>query len=322
MKLWVLIVNYRTPRLTLDCVRSLQVVADEGVELHAVVVDNDSADGSAELLARELPNLTCDFQVSLVTSSHNGGFAFGNNEGIRQCLAETLAEDSSDDQFVWLLNPDAYLLAGGVEPLLAFFHEHPAVGIVGSRIEDELGQVQCSAFRRHSLWSEIDTLLGVGLISRLLKRYSVAPMPSELPSSVDWVSGASFFMRLELLKSVGLMDEGYFMYFEETDYCLTAKARGHEVWYWPGFSVVHLEGQASGITGEATNRKRRPKYWFDSRARFFRKHYGSVYLQIANLAWLISYPLGRLWRWLRGKPNEHPPQLWWDFFRYYYLGGT
>ena len=79
MKLWVLIVNYRTAQLTLDCVRSLRRVAEEGIELHAVVVDNDSADDSAEFLARELPELDCGFALSFVASAHNGGFAFGNN---------------------------------------------------------------------------------------------------------------------------------------------------------------------------------------------------------------------------------------------------
>lgn len=322
MKLWVLIVNYRTVQLTLDCVRSLRRVAEEGIELHAVVVDNDSADGSAERLARELPELDCGFALSFVASAHNGGFAFGNNEAVRRCLAEALAQESLDDQFVWLLNPDAYLPEAGVAQLLEFMRQRPQVGIVGSRIEDEDGAVRCSAFRRPSLWSEVDAALGFGPVSRLLARHRIAPEPSGEAHRTDWVSGASLFMRLELLRSVGLMDEHYFMYFEETDYCLAAQAKGYEVWYWPGFHVVHLAGQASGVTGKARSLKRRPRYWFDSRARFFRKQYGAAYLQVANLAWLLCYPLGRLWSALRGRPSEDPPRLWWDFLRYYYLGGA
>jgi GT2 family glycosyltransferase len=118
------------------------------------------------------------------------------------------------------------------------------------------------------------------------------------------------------------MDENYFMYFEETDYCLAAQAQGYEVWYWPDFSVVHLVGQASGVTGTSRMLKRRPKYWFDSRAYFFRKNFGGAYLHCANLVWLLCYPVGRLWQWLRRKPCEDPPYLWWDFLRYYYLSSV
>lgn len=321
MKLWVLIVNYRTPQLTLGCVRSLLPLLSEGIDVRAVVIDNCSADGSAELLKQELPRLECGFPISFIVSPRNGGFAYGNNEAIRQCLAEVLSgEGAGTDEFVWLLNPDAYLQANAVRPLLEFFHDRPQVGIVGSRIEDEDGGVRCSAFRQPTLWSEIDATLGFGPLSRLLERYRIAPPPSAQPHQTDWVSGASLFMRAELLSVVGLMDERYFMYFEETDYCLAAQAHGYQVWYWPDFSVVHLAGQASGVTGKTRMLKRRPKYWFDSRDYFFRKHHGAAYLHLANLAWLLCYPVGRAWRAVRCKPNENPPRLWWDFLRYSYLG--
>ena len=316
MKLLVVIVNYRTPDLALACLRSLEKIVYAGLEVSAVVIDNCSGDDSAEILQQGLAQMDLPVPATFMQSTRNGGFAYGNNEVLRQCFLP-LAGAAAD--VVWLLNPDTYLKAGNIQPLLEFMQANPQVGIVGSRVEDEDGTVRRSAFRKPSIFSEVDSALAFGPVSRLLQRFQVAPAPSPVAVPVDWVSGASLFIRAEVVKRVGLMDENYFMYFEETDYCLTAQAQGYEVWYWPDFSVVHLVGQASGVTGTARMLKRRPKYWFDSRAYFFHKNFGGLYLHLANLAWLSCYPLGRLWQWLRRKPCEDPPRLWWDFLRYYYL---
>lgn len=316
MKLLVVIVNYRTPDLALACLRSLEKIIHVGLEVRAVIIDNCSGDESADILQQGLAQMALQVPATFMQSARNGGFAYGNNEVLRQCFLP-LAANAAD--FVWLLNPDTFLREGNIQPLLEFMQAHPQVGIVGSRVEDEDGTVRRSAFRKPSIFSEVDSALAFGPISRLLQRYQVAPAPSPVAVPVDWVSGASLFIRAEVVRRVGLMDENYFMYFEETDYCLAAQAQGYQVWYWPDFSVVHLVGQASGVTGTARMLKRRPRYWFDSRAYFFRKNFGSLYLHLANLAWLSCYPVGRLWQWLRRKPCEDPPHLWWDFLRYYYL---
>ena len=316
MKLLVVIVNYRTPGLALACLRSLEKVVHAGLDVSAVVIDNCSGDDSAEILQQGLAQMDLPVPATFMQSARNGGFAYGNNEVLRQCF---LPLTGAAADVVWLLNPDTYLKEGNIQPLLEFMQANPQVGIVGSKVEDEDGTVRRSAFRKPSIFSEVDSALAFGPVSRLLKRFQVAPEPSPVPVSVDWVSGASLFIRAEVVRCTGLMDENYFMYFEETDYCLAAQAQGYQVWYWPDFSVVHLVGQASGVTGAARMLKRRPKYWFDSRAYFFHKNFGGLYLHMANLAWLLCYPLGRLWQWLRRKPCEDPPRLWWDFLRYYYL---
>lgn len=316
MKLLVVIVNYRTPGLVLACLRSLEKIVHAGLDVSAVVIDNCSGDDSAEILQQGLAQMDLPVPATFMQSTRNGGFAYGNNEVLRQCFLP-LAGAAAD--VVWLLNPDTYLKEGNIQPLLEFMRANPQVGIVGSRVEDEDGTVRRSAFRKPSIFSEVDSALAFGPVSRLLRRFQVAPAPSPVPVPVDWVSGASLFVRAEVVRRIGLMDENYFMYFEETDYCLAAQAQGYQVWYWPDFSVVHLVGQASGVTGNSRMLKRRPKYWFDSRAYFFRKNFGGLYLHMANLAWLLCYPLGRLWQSIRRKPCEDPPRLWWDFLRYYYL---
>lgn len=100
-----------------------------------------------------------------------------------------------------------------------------------------------------------------------------------------WVSGAALCVRGGVLGRVGMMDEGFFLYFEEVDLCRRAVEAGWEVWTAPGARVVHLEGSATGIT---QRRKRRPKYWFDSRRRYFLKHHGVLGLAAADLMWLIG----------------------------------
>lgn len=325
MKLLVVIVNYRTPGLVLACLQSLRKIVSDTLELRAVVIDNCSGDESSSIIKHGIAGGDWQFPVAFMQSERNGGFAYGNNEVLRQYLAQTTERlqakfsGGASSDLIWLLNPDTYLKDGNIHSLLEFMRLNPKVGIVGSRVEDEDGTVRRSAFRRPSLFSEIDSALAMGPISTLLKRFQVAPEPSETALQVDWVSGASLFIRSDVLRSVGLMDERYFMYFEETDYCLAAKSKGYQVWYWPNFSVVHLVGQASGVTGASRMLKRRPKYWFESRAYFFRKNFGGAYLHCANLVWLLCYPVGRLWQWLRRKPCEDPPYLWWDFLRYYYL---
>lgn len=322
MKLLVVIVNYCTPALALACLRSLEKIVHPGLDVSAVVIDNCSGDDSADILQYGLAQMDLPVPASFMQSARNGGFAYGNNEVLRQCFfpfADNNSASEASTDVVWLLNPDTYLKQGGILPLLEFMRANPQVGIVGSRVEDEDGTVRRSGFRKPSIFSEADSALAIGPVSRLLKRFHVAPEPSAVPVQVDWVSGASLFIRAEVIQRVGLMDENYFMYFEEADYCLAAKSKGFEVWFWPDFSVVHLVGQASGVTGASRMLKRRPKYWFDSRAYFFRKNFGCAYLHCANLAWLLFYPVGRIWQWLRRKPCQDPPYLWWDFLRYYYL---
>jgi N-acetylglucosaminyl-diphospho-decaprenol L-rhamnosyltransferase len=315
-KVQVVIVNYRTPELVQDCVRSLWRLRPASVHLEIVIVDNCSADGSVEQLRAFVRDEHGPWPVRLLASALNAGFAAGNNVALAKLLAPQ-ERSGVDPQFVWLLNPDTVVSGGNLDDLVRFFAHEPRAGIVGNRILDRDGQVQTSAFRRHTWQSELESALNMGPIRTLMQRYVVAPSPSREPSEVDWVSGASMFIRFELIRRVGLLDDNYFMYFEETDYCLAGKAAGYQIWYWPSFDVRHFEGSASGI--HAGSVKRRPGYWFASRARFFRKNYSSAYWHLANLVWMLAYPFGRTWRRLRGKPCMDPPRLWWDFLVHNYL---
>jgi hypothetical protein len=135
------------------------------------------------------------------------------------------------------------------------------------------------------------------------------------------MAGASMMIRRAVFDSIGLMDEAYFLYFEETDFCLRARRAGWLCWYVPASRVVHLVGQSSGVTDTRSRPKRMPRYWLESRRRYFRRNHGWLYALLADCAWAFGFALWRLRRWLQRKPDHDPPGLLWDFMRFSFLGG-
>jgi GT2 family glycosyltransferase len=294
---WIIIVNYRTAELTVNCLRALSTqVADLGGG-HVVVVDNDSGDGSVEKLNVAIERAGWSGWASVRPLDRNGGFAYGNNAGFRAALASA---DHVD--YVMLLNPDTVVREGAIKALVDFMEEHPRAGIGGSLLENAEGGVESSAHRIHSPLGELVTGARLDLLSRLLHRYVVSESPSAEAHRCDWVSGASLIVRRGVIEQVGLMDDGYFLYFEEMDYCRRAQRAGWECWYVPASRVMHIEGASTGI--RATD-KRRAKYWYDSRRRFFVKHYGITRLVAADVLWAIGRFSFLLRRGLRLGARSH-----------------
>jgi N-acetylglucosaminyl-diphospho-decaprenol L-rhamnosyltransferase len=309
--LCIVMVNYRTADLAIDCLRSLEPEIIENPGTRVVVVDNASGDGSVNRLNSALAEHGWGSWVSVLASERNGGFAAGNNLAIRAAL-----NDSSPPHFVLLLNPDTLVRPGALKALVTFMERRLDVGLVGSRLEDPDGTPQPSAFRFPTVLGELDGGLRLGLMSRLLKRWVVVPPVPESPGPVDWVAGASLMVRREVFDAIGLLDEEYFMYFEEVDFCLRARRAGWPCWYLPESRVIHLVGQSSGVTASQNAQRRLPDYWFESRRRFFLVHYGRLRTTLADLAWAFGYALYRVRRVLQGKPKRDPEYLLWDFLRH------
>ncbi|HEX8341236.1 MAG TPA: glycosyltransferase family 2 protein [Tepidisphaeraceae bacterium] len=315
MKVLVVIVNYRTASLTIDCLRSLAPEITRFPDARCIVVDNHSPDDSAEVIPAAICAAGYGTWCRFAALPENGGFAYGNNEAIKlEMRSGKLPYDA-----VWLLNPDTIVCAGALAELIAFMESRPDVGIAGGRAENRDGSVRRSSFRFHTALGELEGALQFGPASKALERYRVAPAIPDAPTRVDWVSGASMMVRWGVIEQIGLLDSGYFMYYEETDYCLRAARAGFACWYVPASRIVHLVGQSSGVTGAARGRKPRPKYWFDSRWRYFKNNHGRLTAHAANLLWIGGYPLGRMWQKVRGKTVDDPPRLWWDFVKYNYL---
>ena len=308
-RLLVIILNYRTAQLTIDCLKSLSAEVQTRLGTHVVVTDNDSRDGSVKQIGAAIVHEGWQNWVSLMPLARNGGFAFGNNAAIRIALGSANPPD-----YVLLLNPDTIVRPHALTELLDFMIEHPEVGIAGSRLENPDGTQQHSAFRFPTLLSELDFSWRFGFLSQLLSRWAVASPLSLSSCSTDWVSGASMMVRREVFENVGLLDEHYFMYFEEVDFCLQVQQAGWSCWYVPQSRVVHLVGQSSGVMAPNGPIKRLPQYWFNSRRRYFLKHHGWPYAALTDALWLLGFVL---WRWRRpiqGKIDEDPPKFLRDFW--------
>ncbi|MGG6294361.1 glycosyltransferase family 2 protein [Leptolyngbya sp. AN02str] len=319
LQLLVVIVNYRTPALTIDCLRSLKDEVQAMSTVQVVVTDNDSGDDSINQIQRAIAQGGWGDWVTMMPLERNGGFAYGNNAAIRPYLqAGTLPP------YVLLLNPDTVVRPNALRSLVNFMDQHPTVGIAGSRLEDPDTTPQCSAFRFHTLFSEIDSSIRLGFVSNMLKRWIVAPPVVDEACQTDWVAGASMIIRRDVFETVGLMDEAYFMYYEEMDFCLQANRAGWPCWYVPQSRIVHLVGQSSGVTNTKSPAKRRPQYWFDSRRRYFLKNYGWFYTALADTVWAVGFALWRVRRLIQQKPDSDPPQLLNDFIRnsIFFRGGV
>jgi N-acetylglucosaminyl-diphospho-decaprenol L-rhamnosyltransferase len=275
----IIIVNYRTSGLAIDCLHS---VAKEGLDssgLRVVIVDNHSGDGSVEKLRAAIDEQRWNRWAAVLPSDRNGGFAAGNNLAIRAELARPPQDRA---RYIYLLNPDTVLRRGALAELVSFLEAHPEAGIAGSRIEEADGRATGSARRLPSPLGELVSTARLGVVSRLLRRHAVPMAEGGDPLACDWVSGAAMMVRTEAFSSVGLLDEGFFLYFEETDFCRRVRLAGMTVWLVPRSRVVHFEGASTHI---GARNRRRPKYWYESRRRFFIRAHGAWGWILADCCW-------------------------------------
>lgn len=305
--LLVVIVNYRTARLTIDAVRSLEAevrATASSLPTRVVVVDNASGDGSAEQIARAIEAHGLRDFALCVPSPHNGGYAYGNNFAIRAALAA-----KCPPRYFHLLNPDTRAEPGALGALVSFMQAHPDVGIVGSCLLNPDGSDWATAFRFPSVLGELENGVRLGVVSKLLAPWVVARKMGSEPERVDWLPGASMLVRKEVFDAIGLMDEGYFLYYEETDFCLQAKRAGFGCYYVPASKVMHVAGQSTGVTQREGPPRRLPTYVFDSRRRYFVKNYGLGYAALADLLWTAGLASWRLRSFLLRKPETDAPHL-------------
>lgn len=299
--LLIVILNYRTPELTLKAAGAALADSD-GLRAEVVIVDNDSQDGSFSLISDAIARegWTVDNRVRLIDAGHNGGFGAGNNVGIRAGLA-----DGSRPDFVYLLNSDAWPDPGAIGVLLDFMRANPAAGMAGSGVRGEDGVDHQTAFRFPSIASEFEGAVRTGVFSRLLAKHIVALPCFDEATQVDWVAGASLMMRMTMLDQIGLFDETFFLYFEETELCQRAARAGWECWYVPESQVVHIGSVSTGMK----TWRRTPPYWFDSRQHYFTKSHGRAYWAAATLAHIGGGTLWRLRRLLSNGPSGDPPRF-------------
>lgn len=299
----VAIVNYRTPDLTLGCVASLLPARATFPALRAVVVDGGSADGSAERIADEIAARGWGDWVTALPLPVNGGFAFANNRAVA-----ALAAAGPLPTAIALVNPDARARPGALERMAALLDREARAGAVGALLIHEDGRPQSSAFRFPSIRGEFCRGAGTGLIDRLL-RVPPTSIDSDVALEVPWVTGAAVMFRTAALAQAGLFDEGFFLYFEETELMARLRAHGWTVWHEPEALVVHEGGAATQIRDPETGlpyRRPLPAYWYEARRRYFALGHGRAYGLAAGLAWLAGRSWWRLRHLVGPRPYEGP----------------
>ncbi len=309
IELLIVTVNYRTPAHAIDCIDSVLADADDLPPFRMLMVDNDSGDDSLALIGAHIETNRLQDRVELIAAPRNGGYAYGNNLAIRRQL-----DAGARPRYIWFLNPDTRVRPGAGKALIDFLEQRPEAGMAGSRLEDEDGAPQISAFRFHSPVSEFAGAMQFGPLDRLCRNHLV-PMPlSDRPFEAEWLAGASMMMKARLIDDIGLMDERYFLYFEEVDYCAAARRAGWKIWYAPDSRVYHAVGAATGISDHRKKAPRRPAYWFESRRRFFIKNFGRRRALLSDLALLSGFAIWRLRRAIQRKPDLDPPHFLSDLF--------
>lgn len=254
--LTISIVNYRTAALTIECIASIKAHPPAGVAVEIVVVDNASGDGGGAQIAAAHPD------VRLIQSDANLGFAGGNNLVLRDCRSD----------FVLLLNSDACVEPGSLDMLLAALRDNPRVGAVSARIVNAGDGLDQDYPCRFPSLPE--------MVRRALRGAQFPAAGRTAPVPLERLHGACMMLRGELLSTVGVLDDGFFMYDEDVDWCVRAARQGWALWLIPSARVVHHGGKSSqrapsgqrkGLELSATALRMRYELR-RSRYRLYRKH--------------------------------------------------
>ena len=286
------IVNYKTPHLVIDCLASLLPELD-GTDACVVVVDNCSGDDSAEVIWAWLGMHDAGGKVVFVQSSQNAGFAAGNNIGIKAQKA----------QYYLLLNSDTLVRPGAIRTILDTAINFPEAGLISPRLEWPDGAGQESCFRFPTPLIEMSYASQTGLIDRLLANYIVAlPVQTEI-ARPQWTSFACVLIKDEVFQQIGLLDEGYFMYYEDVEFCYRARKAGWAIVHNPEAKVVHLRGGSSPVKKQTKLKKRVPRYFYESRTRYYYQTYGWLGLTAANLLWWMGRTISKT-RQMMGRSDK------------------
>lgn len=290
------IINFRTGEMTLNCVQS--ALADTvGMQVEIVVVDNASGDGSDDLIADWIAAQPEGTPVRLIRSATNSGFSGGHNQTIAAVKGA----------YYLLMNSDGLLKQGCCQAILDLTKANPEAGLIAPRIEDEAGNPQHSFFRFASPASELIRGAETGPVTRALQRHDVPLGFDPDPAHVEWASFACIALNARMIDEIGPLDEGYFLYFEDTEYCLRARRSGWSILPCLEAVAIHYQGGSGPVTELQEARKRMPAYYYASRTRFFYQAYGAFGLLRANLAWYLGRGIAQLRR-LAGKPVPRAAQ--------------
>jgi N-acetylglucosaminyl-diphospho-decaprenol L-rhamnosyltransferase len=270
----IVIVNWNVRDLLRRCLLSFdrhKSNLPSTVSTEVIVVDCASSDGSVEMVRREFP------WVQLIASEKNLGYARGNNLGMAEARG----------RYALILNPDTQIVGDALARMVRYMDEHPTVGVLGPALRYPDGSLQSSRRRFPTLATAFceSTLLHQWFPhNRIARRYYLADRPADVPQPVDWLVGAALMIRREAWQRVGPLDEGFFMYFEELDWCRRGQAAGWEAHYLPTAEIIHYEGKSSEQVVTA-----RTIRFQCSKIRYYHKYYGAGWAQVIRLFLLGTF---------------------------------
>lgn len=274
----IILLSWNVRDLLRACLKSLPL-AEAQTEI--IVVEAASADGSADMVRGEFPS------VKLITSDENLGYTRGNNLGLR----------AATGRYLLILNPDTEVLAETLGRMLAYMDAHPRVGVLGPQLIFPDGSLQSTRRRFPSLLTGfLESTWAQPLAPRaLLDHYYARDLADNAIAEVDWVVGAALLVRREAYAQVGRLDEEFFMYSEELDWCKRIKAAGWQVVYFPEARIIHHEARSSAQVPAATHIR-----FNTSKVHYFRKYHGALAAELLR-GWLLAgFTVQLLLEWSKG----------------------
>ncbi len=274
MDVSIVVVNWNTKALLGNCLKSIYGQAQD-VDYEVIVVDNASSDGSAEMVKREFP------RVALIENSKNRGFAAANNQAMR----------IAKGRYILLLNSDTLICDSAIEKTVAYADRHAKVAVVGCQVLEGPEKIQMTCFRYPSLinlFLQASGLVALFKCNRFFGREEMRSWRRDTEREVDIVSGMFMLVRHEAIRQVGLMDETYFLYFEDTDWCYRFFKAGWKMVFWPGAKIIHVDAGSKSTDQDGLKMF---VQFQKSLLIFFRKHYGHLAYFVARLVLVVSFGL-------------------------------
>ena len=256
MDLSISIVNWNTKDFLKQCLKSIYENTSR-VDFEIFVVDNGSRDGSKEMVKEEFPNLC------LIENKENLGFAKANNQVIKKAKGK----------YFLLLNSDTKILNQALDKMVDFMDKHPQAGTCGCRLlfEDKTLQPSCKRFLNLYTAFFLDTFLG-SIFPKVEQRHRMSSFRYNKVEEVEQPMGSALMLRMETIKDIGLMDERFFLFFEEVDWCCRIKKKGWKIYFTPDAEIIHYQNRSFNRLGNTLT----IRHWHRSKYEFLEKYYGVI----------------------------------------------
>ncbi len=237
MDLSIIILNYKQKNLVKNCLKNI-LALNLNLEYEIIVIDNASSDGCMEMVKKEFLSEISFNKIKMLESKVNNGYASGNNLGIKEAKGK----------YILILNPDITVLSGSIEKMFQFMEKNSDCAICGPKLLNPDRSVQISSFRFPKWYTPIfrrTFLKQFNFTKKELQRYQMLDLNEDEIKKTGWLMGACVMIKKTVIEKVGLMDEHYRLYFEDTDWCKRFWNAGYKVYYFPQAEMIHFHQRLS-----------------------------------------------------------------------------